>query len=112
MCNGDPPKVGKYYCDCGGSTKRHFKSGHDRRALNFVVQAEYGSMNAFLEIHGYNPGQAESSVVATNIDGSIAAFLLARGYGREARGLAIKWGLLETFGVAIHKPQSTERAGV
>ena len=85
MCNGDPPKEGKCYCGCGGSTKRHFKSGHDRRALNFVVKAEYGGINAFLEKFGYNPGQAESSVVATTIDGSIAAFLFKRGYGPRGK---------------------------
>ena len=83
MSNEGPPKVEKCYCGCGGSTKGHFKQGHDKRALSFVVQAEYGSTEAFLKVHGYEPGQAADSSVALNEYGSIAAFLSARGYGPE-----------------------------
>lgn len=85
MCNGNPPKIGECYCGCGGSTKGHFQPGHDRRALSFVVQAEYGSTSTFLDAHGSRPGQSDSSVAKEKY-GSIAAFLLARGYGPEGKG--------------------------
>ena len=51
----EPPRTGSCYCGCGGWTKGYFVPSHDRRAESFAISAEYGSIAAFLVAHGYGP---------------------------------------------------------
>ena len=50
-----PPKIGMCYCGCGTPTKGYFAPTHDRIAESYVMKAEYGSIAAFLVAHGYGP---------------------------------------------------------
>ena len=52
----EPPRTGTCYCGCGGRTQKHFVQTHDRPAESFVIKTEYGSIAAFLIAHGYGPG--------------------------------------------------------
>jgi hypothetical protein len=49
--------TGKCFCGCGQETSRqaYFVATHDRRAESKVIKAEYGSIAAFVVAHGYGP---------------------------------------------------------
>jgi hypothetical protein len=49
--------TGKCFCGCGQETSRqaYFVVTHDRRAESKVIKAEYGSIAAFVVAHGYGP---------------------------------------------------------
>ena len=51
----EPPRTGSCYCGCGGRTNAYFVATHDRIAESFVIKMEYGSIAAFLVAHGYGP---------------------------------------------------------
>lgn len=48
---------GLCWCGCGSGTAPDslFLPGHDRAAMNAVVQLEYGGIAQFLEAHGFGP---------------------------------------------------------
>ncbi len=46
------------WCGCGEATNEGsaFLPGHDRRAESAVIKLRYGSIQKFVEQHGYGPG--------------------------------------------------------
>lgn len=56
----DLAPTGSCFCGCGGATKRgrFFVSTHDRVAETAVIREEYGSIAAFVVAHGYGPDTA------------------------------------------------------
>ena len=49
--------TGSCYCGCGQATRqgRFFIPNHDRIAETKVIREEYGSIAAFVVAHGYGP---------------------------------------------------------
>ena len=56
------------FCGCGGATKpgRFFVQTHDRVAETAVIREKYGSIAAFVVAHGYGP-EAPVSVTASRL---------------------------------------------
>ena len=56
---GNPLPTGECWCNCGESTGRgaFFRTGHDRRAVSYVLEIKHkGSIAQFLLDKGYGPG--------------------------------------------------------
>ena len=53
----DVTATGQCFCGCGGATKpgRFFVQTHDRVAETAVIREKYGSIAAFVVAHGYGP---------------------------------------------------------
>jgi hypothetical protein len=56
----DLTPTGWCFCGCGGATKpsRFFVQTHDRVAETAVIREKYGSIAAFVVAHGYGPDTA------------------------------------------------------
>ncbi len=44
-------------CGCGQATDGLWVSGHDSKALHYVLHKEFGDTRGFLEAYGYGPGK-------------------------------------------------------
>ncbi len=64
----DPKPTGSCFCGCGGAATpgRFLVQTHDRTAETAVIREKYGSIAAFVVAHGYGP-EAPVSVTASRL---------------------------------------------